>query len=190
MAPARYLGQMPHDKAELRRWASGLPPATAEESHSIAATASEVLARNEWTTVLTFLAMPGEVDFDDLHRRSGYRFVVTRTPAAGGLTIHDLDGPTEAHPFGYRQPVDGAPTVSSSLVEAVLVPGVLFDRQGGRLGRGKGYYDRLLGAMRPRPYLIGVTLERRVVPEVPMLPDDVRMDAVITEQGFSEVASF
>jgi 5-formyltetrahydrofolate cyclo-ligase len=38
--------------------------------------------------------------------------------------------------------------------------------------------------------LIGVTLERRVVPEVPMLPDDVRMDAVITEQGFSEVASF
>jgi 5-formyltetrahydrofolate cyclo-ligase len=139
---------------------------------------------------LTFLAMPGEVNLDDLHRRPGMRFVITRTPVADDLTIHDLAGPLETHAFGYRQPVEGSPTVASSLIEAVLVPGVLFDRRGGRLGRGKGYYDRLLGAMRPRPFLIGVTLERRVVPEVPMTEDDIRMDAVITEQGFSEVASF
>ncbi len=178
------------NKVDLRRWAAGLPPAIPEESAKIAATAAEVRARNEWTTVLTFLAMAGEVDLDDLHQRPGCRFVVTRTPKEGDLTIHDLVGPTEIHPLGYLQPREGAATVSPSLVEAALVPGVLFDRRGGRVGRGKGYYDRLLGGMRPRPYLIGVTLERRLIPEVPMTDDDVRMDAVITEHGFFEVASF
>jgi 5-formyltetrahydrofolate cyclo-ligase len=106
------------------------------------------------------------------------------------LTIHDLSGDLEVHPFGYRQPGPDAPEVSPRIVEAVLVPGVLFDRRGGRLGHGKGYYDRLLGSMRPRPYLIGVTLERRVVPTIPVDRDDIPMDALITEHGFAEASSF
>jgi len=189
MGVADYLGLMVEEKAALRRWAASLEPATQLESSRIAGTAAEVMARNEWTTALTFLAMPGEVDLDDLNRRPGIRFFVTRTPRNGDLTIHDLATATQAHPFGYLQPAADAPEVSSRTLEVVLVPGVLFDRQGGRLGRGKGYYDRLLGAMRPRPYLIGVTLERRVVPEVPVDPDDIRMDALITEHAFSEAAS-
>jgi 5-formyltetrahydrofolate cyclo-ligase len=178
------------EKAALRRWAAGLRPASDEESLKVAATAAEVVQRNEWSTVLTFLAMPGEVNLEDLHSRPGIRFLVTRTPRTGGLTVHDLSSELEVHPLGYRQPAPDATEVSSRTLEAVLVPGVLFDRRGGRLGHGKGYYDRLLGSMRPRPYLIGVTLERRVVPQIPVDGDDIRMDALITEQGFTEVSSF
>lgn len=190
MASLGYLGPMEVEKAALRQWASGLQLASAEESRRIAGTAAEVVDRNEWTTVLTFLAMPGEVDLEDLHTRRGIRFLVTRTPRTGDLTIHDLSGDLEVHPFGYRQPGPDAPEVSPRIVEAVLVPGVLFDRRGGRLGHGKGYYDRLLGSMRPRPYLIGVTLERRVVPTIPVDRDDIPMDALITEHGFAEASSF
>jgi 5-formyltetrahydrofolate cyclo-ligase len=181
---------MDGEKRALRQWASGLPPASSEESLRIAATAAEVVERNEWSTVLTFLAMPGEVDLGDLHARPGIRFLVTRTPPTGGLTIHDLSGELEVHPLGYRQPAPDAAEVSPRTVEAVLVPGVLFDRRGGRLGHGKGYYDRLLGSMRPRPYLIGVSLERRVVPQIPVDSDDIPMDALITERGFTEVSAF
>jgi 5-formyltetrahydrofolate cyclo-ligase len=44
--------------------------------------------------------------------------------------------------------------------------------------------------MRPRPYLIGVTHERRVVPTIPVDRDDIPMDALITEHGFAEASSF
>jgi 5-formyltetrahydrofolate cyclo-ligase len=181
---------MDSDKAALRQWASGLQPASDEESLRVASTAAEVVERNEWSTVLTFLAMPGEVNLQELHSRPGIRFLVTRTPRTGDLTIHDLAGELEVHPLGYRQPIPNAPEVLPRTIEAVLVPGVLFDRRGGRLGHGKGYYDRLLGSMRPRPYLIGVTLDRRVIPQIPVDTDDIRMDALITEQGFKEVSSF
>ena len=181
---------MEAEKAALRQWASGLQPASDEESLRIAATVAEVVERNEWSTVLTFLAMPGEVDLGKFHARPGIRFLVTRTPRTGDLTIHDLAGDLEVHPLGYRQPAQEALEVSPRTVEAVLVPGVLFDRRGGRLGHGKGYYDRLLGSMRPRPYLIGVTLERRVVARIPVDEDDIPIDALITEQGFTEVSSF
>jgi 5-formyltetrahydrofolate cyclo-ligase len=62
-----------------------------------------------------------------------------------------------------------------------LVPGVLFDRHGGRLGHGKGYYDTLLRGQ--SMYRIGVTLARRVIEQVPTTVDDVRMDALVTELG-------
>ena len=51
-------------------------------------------------------------------------------------------------------------------IEVVLVPGLMFARDGGRLGHGKGYYDTLLSSFQPRPYLIGVTVDRRVVDDL------------------------
>jgi 5-formyltetrahydrofolate cyclo-ligase len=175
------------DKSDLRRWAKALAPASEQESARVAEVAAEVLARNDWQIVLTFLAMPGEVDLSPLGRIGGLRLLVTRTPEAGDLTIHELTGELERHRLGYLQPSAGTPEVDPRVIEAVLVPGVLFDRRGGRLGHGRGYYDRLLGAMHPRPYLIGTTLDRRVVERLPMGENDVFMDAVITESGFEEV---
>jgi 5-formyltetrahydrofolate cyclo-ligase len=68
-------------------------------------------------------------------------------------------------------------------LDLVMVPGVAFDRRGGRTGHGKGYYDRLLEKVRPEVPLIGVAFECQIFPEIPMLPHDIRMDKVITEQA-------
>jgi 5-formyltetrahydrofolate cyclo-ligase len=84
------------------------------------------------------------------------------------------------------QPTTEAPTIDPAAIDVVLVPGVLFDPDGGRLGHGKGYYDRLLSPFRPRPLLIGVTLDRRVVASLPMTATDVWVDSVATESGFRE----
>lgn len=65
----------------------------------------------------------------------------------------------------------------------VLVPGVAFDPQGHRLGRGKGYYDRFLrhtlGMAVPDVRLIGVCFDFQKVPEVPVDPYDVPVDLVV-----------
>ena len=74
-------------------------------------------------------------------------------------------------------------TVDASELDLIVVPGVAFDRQGGRLGHGKGYYDRLLRHARPDTRLVALAFECQVFPKVPMQPHDVYMDKVVTEQG-------
>ncbi len=68
-------------------------------------------------------------------------------------------------------------------VDLMLVPGVVFDHRGGRIGRGGGHYDRLLRHVRPDCWLVGLAYECQVVEEVPMEPHDVYLDLVITERA-------
>ena len=64
-------------------------------------------------------------------------------------------------------------------IEVIIVPGVAFDRKGRRLGRGKGFYDRLLETAKATK--IGIGYEFQLVDELPAEPHDVPMDMVITE---------
>ncbi|HUP16008.1 MAG TPA: 5-formyltetrahydrofolate cyclo-ligase, partial [Acidimicrobiia bacterium] len=169
------------EKEKLRSLASSIAPTTTEESAAITTNVREVLRAREWRIVLTFMPMPGEVDLGDLRNDPGLTFAVTRTPRTGPLTIHSLEEPLERHPFGYLQPRPDANPIAPDGIEVVLVPGLLFARDGGRLGHGKGYYDKLLSSFHPRPYLIGATVDRRVVDRLPMTHHDVWMDALATE---------
>lgn len=72
--------------------------------------------------------------------------------------------------------------VDVSELDAVIVPGVAFDRNGGRLGHGRAYYDRLLKNVRSDCALIGLAWECQIVPEIPMSEHDVFMDFVVTER--------
>lgn len=73
-----------------------------------------------------------------------------------------------------------APVTSLDLI---IVPGVAFDRSGGRLGHGKGYYDRLLQAIPVGTASIALAFACQVFPEVPMLDRDVFVDVVVTESA-------
>jgi 5-formyltetrahydrofolate cyclo-ligase len=68
-------------------------------------------------------------------------------------------------------------------IDLIMVPGVAFDRRGGRTGHGKGYYDKLLEHARPDTPLVALAFECQMFPEIPMHPHDVFMDRVITEIG-------
>ena len=63
--------------------------------------------------------------------------------------------------------------------DLIVVPGVAFDRQGNRLGRGKGYYDRFL-CHHLDVKRIGICFDFQLVDEVPSEPFDIRMDEVIS----------
>ena len=67
-------------------------------------------------------------------------------------------------------------------IDLIMVPGVAFDRRGGRSGHGKGYYDKLLEHARPDTPLVALAFECQLFEEVPVQAHDVFMDKVITEQ--------
>jgi 5-formyltetrahydrofolate cyclo-ligase len=76
-----------------------------------------------------------------------------------------------------------AKRVDAGALDFVIVPGVAFDCQGGRLGHGKGYYDKLLAQVRPDARLVGLAFDCQLFPEVPTQSHDVWMDAVVTESA-------
>ncbi|QRG70425.1 5-formyltetrahydrofolate cyclo-ligase [Brevibacillus choshinensis] len=69
-------------------------------------------------------------------------------------------------------------------LDAVLVPGVAFDRHGGRMGYGGGFYDRFLAGLQPRPLLVGIAFSMQLVDQVPREMHDIGLDGVVTENGF------
>jgi 5-formyltetrahydrofolate cyclo-ligase len=68
-------------------------------------------------------------------------------------------------------------------LDLVMVPGVAFDRQGGRTGHGKGYYDKLLEHARPTTPLVALAFECQMFPEIPCEDHDIYMDKVVTEKA-------
>jgi len=82
--------------------------------------------------------------------------------------------------FGIEEP-EGENFIRLHEIEFSLVPGVSFDRHGNRLGRGKGYYDKLLPLL--HSYNIGICYQFQVREEIPAEPFDRRMDEVWTEEG-------
>jgi 5-formyltetrahydrofolate cyclo-ligase len=71
--------------------------------------------------------------------------------------------------------------VAPEELDFVMVPGVGFDRTGGRMGNGQGYYDRLLQSVRLNCKLVAPCYESQLMDEIAMGPHDVYMDKVVTE---------
>jgi 5-formyltetrahydrofolate cyclo-ligase len=78
--------------------------------------------------------------------------------------------------------------VDPATLDAVVVPGMAFDRQGGRLGRGAGVYDRFLARLPERTLRIGLIPSALLVERLPTEPHDIPMHAVATERGVLEIA--
>jgi 5-formyltetrahydrofolate cyclo-ligase len=79
-----------------------------------------------------------------------------------------------------------AKQVNVKELDLVMVPGVAFDRRGGRMGHGKGYYDKLLEHARPETPLVALAFECQLFPEIPVQPHDVFMDKIVTEANVYE----
>lgn len=68
-------------------------------------------------------------------------------------------------------------------LDLIMVPGVAFDKNGGRTGHGKGYYDKLLQHARPDCPLVALAFECQMFPEIPVQHHDIYMDKVVTESA-------
>ena len=90
--------------------------------------------------------------------------------------INDVEGDLAPGRFGIREPRPECPPVNR--LDLALVPGLGFTLDGGRLGRGRGYFDRLLAAI--PGFKCGVGFDCQVALELPLQPHDVRLNCILT----------
>ena len=81
--------------------------------------------------------------------------------------------------FNIWEPDDTCPIVGLQEIELIIVPGVAFDRSRNRLGRGKGFYDRILTQLEiPK---IGICFDFQLKEHIPTEAFDEKMDVILTE---------
>ena len=138
--------------------------------------------------VVGFLAMGDEIDMAPLVvAHPEIRFALTRTAPGVTLTVHPFDAPREMHRFGFEQPAEGVEQIPVEEIDVVLVPGLAFARDGRRLGRGAGYYDRFLAGVGADK--VALTTTDRIRDDIPREDHDVLMDWLATEEGVVQVES-
>lgn len=106
-----------------------------------------------------------------------------------GLHAHEVRGVDDLHrgPMGIWEPKPYCPRLAAAELDIILVPGLAFTRDGRRIGRGGGYYDRYLAQPACRARLIGLTTDMQIVNDLPTEPHDQRVRQILTESGLITV---
>ncbi|MEY4570605.1 MAG: hypothetical protein RLZZ398_2044 [Verrucomicrobiota bacterium] len=130
-------------------------------------------------TVAVYSPLPGEVELSAiLLLRAEIQWVYPKVSGAE-LTFHrGLNLVSGA--FGILEPAAGSPAVALAEIDAFICPGLAFDPRGGRLGRGRGFYDRMLANARPDALKLGICFKIQLVPDTFPEPHDILMDHVIS----------
>lgn len=173
-------------RTQLRQTLSSVPPAdrataTATASNLLLAQSPFLSAR----TILFYIPLKDELDLRPAAASAiaaGKRVALPRyDPSTQIYTAALLDCPLDQLPigqFGIPEPACTALPVPLNELDFVLVPGLAFDPAGHRLGRGKGFYDRLLAEVRGTK--CGVALDLQILDELPFEPHDIAVDYILT----------
>lgn len=135
-------------------------------------------------TVLLYWSMEDEVQTQDFVRK-WYQKKQILLPCVDGddLILRQFTGMDcmkSGEQFGIGEPCGEAYTTLEK-IDMIIVPGVAFDRQDNRMGRGRGFYDRMLKST-PNAYKVGVAFNFQVLDSIPTEPFDVPMDKIISEE--------
>ena len=134
--------------------------------------------------ILLYHSLPDEVHTHDFIRKWSTKKKILDAAltlfSEKGYAVYTSPADLAIGAYGIEEPT-GALFTDYATIDLVIVPGVAFDRDGNRLGRGKGYYDRLLPRI-PSAYKVGICFPFQIVEEVPAEPFDIRMDEIITQQ--------
>lgn len=173
------------EKSNIRRKINAMRRMLSEAERMSAA--EEVFERLEKTAaflmaenVLMYHSLPDELSTHAFLKKWGGKkhFYL---PRVNGVNLDILpydESRLELGSFHIEEPT-GADTVDPSEIEVIVVPAVAYDRRGNRLGRGKGFYDRLLAEAKATK--IGVGYEFQLMDELPAEEHDVPMDIIITQ---------
>ena len=128
-----------------------------------------------------FWPLPGEPDLRSLWTEFAELTWVFPRIDSEKLCFHEIKGTWVPGPYGLTEPSLDNPIIEPDLIQGVLIPGLGFDREGRRLGRGRGYYDRWLASF--RGIRVGVCFESQWVEQIPAEEHDQKMDLIVTERG-------
>tara|TARA_B100000959_G_scaffold228369_1_gene243652 strand:- start:679 stop:1278 length:600 start_codon:yes stop_codon:yes gene_type:complete len=97
--------------------------------------------------------------------------------------VYDINNELEKGPFGICQPkIDERNLLKDeNTIGLIVVPGLAFDKRGGRIGSGKGFYDKFLASVPSCKSVIALAFEYQIVDEITLSSHDIPMDKIITE---------
>lgn len=154
-------------------------------------------ARPEWRraqTILLFIPTAAEPDILPLAQAalsSNKALALPRHDASTNsytaARVTDLARDLAPGRFGIPEPRPACPNLPLNELDFCLVPGLGFALDGCRLGRGRGYFDRLLAAV--PGFKCGAAFDSQFVPELPAEPHDVRLDCILTPTRWHLTAS-
>ena len=134
-------------------------------------------------TVMFYIAFDGEVETQDMIKKARILGKIIAVPACRKnrqimpCILNDKTKLVRGL-YGILEPAIKK-AVNLQDLDLVIVPGVAFDKEGNRLGRGKGYYDRFLKKIPDRIPSIGLAFDFQILPSTPATPIDVSVDRVI-----------
>lgn len=133
-------------------------------------------------TIMLYHSLPDEVDTHtivDSLLMSGKTILLPSVTGEGTMELHRYNGPNDLQigAYGIMEPT-GELYTDYANIDLAVVPGVAFDHDGNRMGRGKGYYDRFLPLV-PQAYKLGICFTFQKVDSIPTDEHDIRMDEVI-----------
>lgn len=134
--------------------------------------------------VMCYIAWGGEVDTKDLIKRAQSQGKIITVPACTKFRIMKpcILGKSAALKrgrYGLWEPAIRR-FINAKDLDLVIVPGVAFDKEGHRLGRGKGYYDRFLKKLPKETVSVGLAFDFQILPHLPTTPHDVSVDKIIS----------
>lgn len=144
--------------------------------------------------VALYRSINGEVPVDGLARSlmaKGIKCCFPRTDN-GNMVFCDCDSlensEFEISSYGIKEPVSSKEAVAPEDIDVVVLPAVAYNEEGTRLGMGGGYYDRYIGSMKDKPYLLGICYEFQICSAVPSEEHDITADfiAVIPAEAYEE----
>lgn len=173
-------------RARVRSAMAGISPAArAQLSLQAVERLRAQAAWKEAASVLMFAPLGDEVDIWPMVEeaiRAGKTVALPKYEAATAQYrarhVQNLAKEVKDGRFGIREPVEFCEALELKRLDLVLVPGVAFDPHGRRLGRGRGYYDRLLADV--RGVRCGVAFDEQIVREVPVAPHDAQVNRILT----------
>jgi 5-formyltetrahydrofolate cyclo-ligase len=171
----------------------GIPDSQhAEDSKRICERLKASPVWQEARAVMEFVPTRGEPDIRPLLRlalEQGKRVALPRYSRADdayeACWVSNPDRDLRIGHYGIVEPGVHCPVTTLNELDLILVPGVGFSPQGGRLGRGKGYYDRLLALYSGGK--CGVAFDCQVTAEIPVEPHDAVLNCIVTPTRWLEV---
>lgn len=139
-------------------------------------------------TICLYHALPDEINTHEvIEKYYECKNIILPVVVGDDLLLKPYKGieHTTSGPFGIIEPAQYIEPISPEAIDLIIIPGMAFDRTGNRLGRGRGFYDRLLKTVKaPR---IGICFDFQLFENIPTEPFDMRMNKIVTNTEVVDV---
>lgn len=151
---------------------------------------------NDARVILLYASLPNEVPTDEIAAEARGRGIEVVYPRclreSGEMSLHRVAGEHDlvsGGAFGIREPAESCRLTDVEEIDLAFIPGLGWDRSGNRIGRGAGYYDRLLSRPAWRALRFGLFFAAQEFEQIPTDPWDRPLNSVITDDEVVVVSS-